>query len=124
MGLSGGSRLPLAELPDLMEQLHFAVIGKYGYRPGPWLRFEMPETVVTQLEARRRWRMAGLLMRPSHDAFFELGISTSRAWVRVERFPSVFLSPGVPRPIRRLYEGFHAHVSYRYLDVLRAQLAR
>jgi hypothetical protein len=134
--------LTLDELPPLMERLHFAVVGRYGpgirvcRAPGrvvcalpggaAGLVFEEALTRVDERTAKRRWRVGGRLVRAGGAGMFELGAARepARAWVRVERFPSVFLTPWLPRPLRRAYATFHAHVSLAYLALLRAQLAR
>ena len=116
-----------------MESLHDDTIARFGYLALPvlpgnrrGLSFDKPETTVTAGEAKRRWHISGWLTWPEPEARLELGVSVepNRAWVRVERFPSVFLTPGVPRAIRAVYRAYHAHVSYAYLRVLRAQLER
>jgi len=139
--LPGG--VALEDLPGLMERLHFAVVERYGLGgvrvrradgrvvcelPGglPGLVFEELGTVIGDGVALRRWRMGGWLVRRGGAGTFELGIALTpaRAWVQVERFPSVFLAPALPGPLRIVYATFHARVSLAYLALLRAQLAR
>src|SRR5688500_9704295 len=137
--------LALADLPDLMERLHFHAVASFGFGgirvrregdavvcelPGgvPGLVFELLGDEVTERQAARWWRLGGRLSRPGRGATFALGIELGddrvRAWVRTERFPSLFLSPVVPARARRLYESFHAHTSFAYLTALRRQLAK
>jgi hypothetical protein len=142
-GLPAG--LALADLPELMERRHFAAVAAYGFGairvrregarvvcalPGgvPGLVFEWVGDELSERHAARWWRLGGRLMRPGEGARFGLGVELGeghvRAWVRTERFPSVFLAPPLPRWARRLYESFHAHTSFAYLAALRRQLDR
>jgi hypothetical protein len=146
LGWQGGllAGVAIGDLPELMERLHFRVVAAYGLGmsvrregsrvtcalPGgvPALVFEHAGDEVGEHAAARWWRMGGWLVRGGGGGRFGLGLEElggqTRAWVRVERFPGVFLAPGVPRAVGVVYETFHAHVSRRYLELLRAQLAR
>lgn len=142
-GLPAG--IGLAELPELMERLHFRTIAAFGFG-GLRVRREAERVVcallggaaglvftplgdeLTERTAARWWRLGGRLMRPGQAGAFGLGIELAddgvRAWVRAERFRSAFLAPWVPARARRLYASYHAHTSFAYLEALRRQLAR
>jgi hypothetical protein len=134
----------LARLPDLMERLHFAVVGRHTLglaRPlgtrdavsldllGRWplMRFERAGDAVGPGRALRRYRLPpGLATRRVPIVGrFELGVEQAggrtRAWVRASDFPGLLLS--CPPPAPTIYSAFHAHVSNSYLRALRAALA-
>jgi hypothetical protein len=133
-----------AGLPDLMERLHFAVVERQALglvRPlrttagvsldllGRWslMRFERAGDAVGPGRARRRYRLppGPATRHVPIVGTFELGVEgaggQTRAWVRVEDFPSVMLS--CPPPAPTIYADFHAHVSHSYLRALRSALA-
>jgi hypothetical protein len=133
-----------ADLPDLMERLHFAVVDSHTLglvwstiSPegvsldllGRWsiMRFERLGDEVGPSRVVRRYRLppSPVTRRARVDGRFELGIEPAgdgtSAWVRVADFPSLLLSCPPPGPT--IYPAFHASVSKRYLLVLRSALA-
>jgi hypothetical protein len=144
--LSWSADLPVApaDLPALMERLHFAVVERQTLglvRPlgsaaavsrdllGRWplMRFERDGDEVGPGRALRRYRLPPSLVtrRVPIVGRFELGVerrgARTHAWVRAADFPSLLLSCPPPGPT--IYAAFHAHVSHSYLRGLRGALA-